>query len=950
MPHKIGFTVISWSGHEGNYSAKKLMVHAPTVTGWRSTRFCPFPQEIILELVERCRIRKLQLLAHQYLVPSKIEFHIGDRLPESSSHQQANILHRLGYVSLSDNEKTGFKARELKSVHVDAVGSYLKLTFHRNHVNQYNNYNQVALVALNILGDPVDGNDIGTALSRDQLIDQYLNNSQYSSALDGTYTGLSSYKCESISPLDDLAFDMYQDPEVAHIIRLLDQKKQGMVREERFDVAKKLKQAIADLQKVGERLGRYDVEKHSAIEREEYDIAKQKKEQMEAYRLTIYQHLELHSLLDISQIHRISEISNSEFPSPRAGTQKHTPHPADSPTKRRQGQHVKETNEQDTSKPASPKHSVTPTPLTPPHASKIDISSLPYDERPLPAFRKRLSDQPVSELDEMPPLTDTSSPRSPESSGQPEPLTEKAQREASLPIEIYGDCLVAASYSKTWSYREDALLTVYKKLMEVPPGTPKAELRSMMRAAVFLCKKALTDKVSSVFLTSMNLLRMILSEFIPNHQLGKSEISHCVEQTWNNLLFRTGDSTLRLRTLAVTFIREMASFKEVRALQMVPLELVKPMQSSVPARLALSRLELLEKLLEQLGTKNSGFTLDNVMRFLSGGLEHSAASVRELSVRVVQDMYRRHGKAVLNYLPPDDTSTRKNVLYKNLFDSFTKLDGNNKNMQKTKKVSELEDGEREKEEIRSLQEQLAVLKEISEKGKENSKSPEKKTEKAAKSAVVKKVNQSVPADAKDSQSSAANYLDNLCIFCGERDASFTEDGLDLHYWKHCPMLQRCLQCRQVVEIASLTEHLLTECERRADFTQCPLCCEALPRDKLTEHAQSTACNPPASGENCNHCPLCHENFASGEEAWKSHLMGPEGCKQNSRRRAVQQSTLSHAQGKTVSTGVARTAMVISESKVQGLARGSRIPAPASRNNRHIRNPPGKASTLRLQQT
>lgn len=47
------------------------------------------------------------------------------------------------YVSLSDNEKTGFKARELKSVHVDAVGSYLKLTFHRNHVNQYNNYNQV---------------------------------------------------------------------------------------------------------------------------------------------------------------------------------------------------------------------------------------------------------------------------------------------------------------------------------------------------------------------------------------------------------------------------------------------------------------------------------------------------------------------------------------------------------------------------------------------------------------------------------------------------------------------------------------------------------------------------------------------------------------------------------------------------------------------------------------
>uniref|UniRef100_A0A671K4Q6 Centrosomal protein of 104 kDa n=1 Tax=Sinocyclocheilus anshuiensis TaxID=1608454 RepID=A0A671K4Q6_9TELE len=776
MPHKIGFTVISWSGHEGNYSAKKLMVHAPTVIGWRSTRFCPFPQEIILQLVERCCIRKLQLLAHQYLIPSKIEFHIGDRLPESSSPQQTHNLHRLGYVSLSDNEKTGFRARELKSVHVDAVGSYLKLTFHRNHVNQYNSYNQVALVALNILGDPVDGNEIGTALSKDQLIDQYLNNSLYSSALDGTYTG---YKCDSISPLDDLAFDMYQDPEVAHIIRLLDQKKQDMVREERFELAKKLKQAIADLQKVGERLGRYDVEKHSAIEREDYDTAKQKKEQLEAYRLTVYQQLELHDLLDISQ--------------------------------RRQRQHVKETDEQDTSKAASPKYTVAPTPLTPPHFPKIDISSLPYDERPLPALRKRSSDQPVSELDEMPPLTDTATPCSPGAAGKPEPLTEKAQREASLPIDICGDSLVAGAYSKIWSYREDALLTVYKKLLEVPPGTPKAELRSMTRAAVFLCKKALTDKVSSVFLASLNLLRMILSEFIPNHQLGKSEISHCVEQTWNNLLSRTGESTLRLRTLAITFIQEMALFKEVRALQMVPVELVRPMQSSALTRLALSRLELLEKLLEQLGTKDSGFTLDNVMRFLAGGLEHSAASVRELSVRVVQAMYRLHGKAVLNYLPSDDTSTRKNVLYKNLFDSLAMLDGNTINTQvkpvwrKAQKGAEKGDGEKEKEEIRSLQEQLAVLKEISIKSDDA-------------------------------------VLYSLCIFCGERDESFTEDGLDLHYWKHCLMLQRCLQCRQVVEIASLTEHLLTECERRADFTQCPLCSEALTRDKLTEHAQSAACN------------------------------------------------------------------------------------------------------------
>lgn len=61
---------------------------------------------------------------------------------------------------------------------------------------------------------------------------------------------LAPSKCEFFSPLDDLAFDMYQDPEVAHIIRLLDQKKQDMVRQEKYEQAKTLKQAIADLQKV----------------------------------------------------------------------------------------------------------------------------------------------------------------------------------------------------------------------------------------------------------------------------------------------------------------------------------------------------------------------------------------------------------------------------------------------------------------------------------------------------------------------------------------------------------------------------------------------------------------------------------------------------------------------------------------------------------------------------
>lgn len=49
--------------------------------------------------------------------------------------------------------------------------------------------------------------------------------------------------------------------------------------------------------------------------------------------------------------------------------------------------------------------------------------------------------------------------------------------------------------------------------------------------------------------------------------------------------------------------------------------------------------------------------------------------VREAAVRVILDMYKQHRALILDYLPPDDTSTRKNVLYKTIFEGFAKIDG-----------------------------------------------------------------------------------------------------------------------------------------------------------------------------------------------------------------------------------------------------------------------------------
>ncbi|KFU95421.1 Centrosomal protein of 104 kDa [Chaetura pelagica] len=891
MPHKVRFIVVSSSGHEDGFSAKELMDHAPTVNGWRSPRLCQYPQEIVLQLVERCRIRKLQLLAHQFMISSKIEFYVSESLPECSAPYQSERFHRLGYVLLSDNEKTDFKARELKSVYMDAVGQYLKLIFHKNHYNKHNLYGQVALVAVNIIGDPADySSDINNTPSREKLVDHYLGIKSDDPALDGTHLG----KPDAISPLDDLAFDMYQDPEVAQIIRRLDEKKREAVRREHYDHAKKLKQAIADLQKVGERLGQYEVEKRCAVEKEDYDLAKQKKEQMETYRLRVYQQLELHDLLGRDLVIRkplelpLQSVSNTGSPQHTRGSN------PPSCERRAEPQGAEPLlPEKPATHPASPEPPVPHQTLPPSGAhptssgvvfSKENVEHLPFDERPLPTLCKQ-SHEAVAHLE--PQVTQEDMSDTPQSGnpGEPEPLTEKALREASPAIDVFGEALVSGAYSKTWSYREDALLAVYKKLMEMSANTPKDVSKNTLRAAIFLVQRAIKDTVSSVFQASLKLLKMILTQYIPKYELGKGETSHCVEKTLPNLLSRTGDSSSRLRLVASNFIQEMALCSEVKPLQIIPVHLVQPLKPNSPTHLAMSQVELVERLLKVMGTGNSGFTISNVAKFAMGALGHRAPEVRDVALQILFELYRKHRANLLRYLPPDDASIRRTVIYKTLFDGFAKIDGKSSEAETgaQRKAATEEAGKKKKEEIKVLQRHLAALREIEAEvqvGKEKESDFQKPKNQGYR---ANESPQPAAAEVPEDPYSVENYLDNLCIFCGERDESFTGEGLDRHYWKHCPMLTRCEHCKQMVEIASLTEHLLMDCDKKDSFEKCQRCREALPKDELPKHIKSKACNSAKPEDVANHCPLCHDNFSPGEEAWRSHLMGNNGCKMNQRR-------------------------------------------------------------------
>lgn len=46
----------------------------------------------------------------------------------------------------------------------------------------------------------------------------------------------------------------------------------------------------------------------------------------------------------------------------------------------------------------------------------------------------------------------------------------------------------------------------------------------------------------------------------------------------------------------------------------------------------------------------------------------------------------------------------------------------------------------------------------------------------------------------------------------------------------------------MVEIASLTEHRLTECDKKDSFGKCQRCSEAIAKEDLQEHLKTKNCN------------------------------------------------------------------------------------------------------------
>ena len=142
---KIPFRIVQVSSQDEEYSVRELLSHTPFSRGWLSSRFCDYPQQLLIEFPKPIKMREIQFLSHQYSIASKIEIFI---LPP-----QSEKFKKIGYLSLDSNERSNFQARELKTVYTDYLCVRVKFNLLRCHNNSHNIYNQVGLIAISVLGE-----------------------------------------------------------------------------------------------------------------------------------------------------------------------------------------------------------------------------------------------------------------------------------------------------------------------------------------------------------------------------------------------------------------------------------------------------------------------------------------------------------------------------------------------------------------------------------------------------------------------------------------------------------------------------------------------------------------------------------------------------------------------------------------------------------------------------
>lgn len=693
VPVKLPYQVTFCSSHDDKFPPSHLeaslaAASSTSLHGWHSARNCSWPQTLILSFGCLCQLSKMQILSHQSKIAQSIELWAGK--PNQSAVVATTKLNtakpsndvqwmRLGYFSLDSNVSSDYKARELKSVPINASCNQFKLVIKGAYSNPLNLYNQCAIVAINLVGirlGPVHPSFIQHQAS--QLVPGLPN----FNAINPISQPLSQLSPRHAPPADlDLTTTQY----LLHLMQL----KQQAIDAEDYDEAKRMKLKIDRLNAVIPEIIESEKRKREAIEQDDFDLAKQCKLHVERLRegALLGKPVAPAGLINndipikrnrkvIDDVPSNSQMQSSnqtvqpttsvydedrpikpakaaaagsfdEQPLPTQKSNRSPPlnddddsftvkhstpspvHDEDRPLK--PAKSLPSFSEADGYPPSARDMSFKDRPINQPNKSKrASKSVIDKDERALPPSH---SSYDFNDVEGAAPAVSTELPSA-------EPIASNQRKEADPIAEVFGLDLTQQLFSRHWQLRIESTNTIMAALTTVDDPLNEFALGVRIAGVGNVLLRVLTDKVTQVFVAGARLLELCMKELAPHAATGagKEELRHALDAIARAMIDKLSSSSARERDGATQIITFIALHQHtpnhlIPTLLMAPLK-PKDINNPTPIR---ARALLLAVLIAHFGVNESSSVMstNSLMKWCIPHLTHKDAGVRDALLNVI---------------------------------------------------------------------------------------------------------------------------------------------------------------------------------------------------------------------------------------------------------------------------------------------------------------------------
>ena len=160
----LTYNIINFTSQDQFHPINLLLLKDKTnQNGWISNRFCIYPQEILIKFPQIVNLRQINILINESKIPKMIEFincipinkknkYIINNNKNLKEVSLGFLFQNIGFIKLSSNVESNYKARELRKIYININAEYLKLKIHRNYLNNLNMFCQVGIVSLEFFG------------------------------------------------------------------------------------------------------------------------------------------------------------------------------------------------------------------------------------------------------------------------------------------------------------------------------------------------------------------------------------------------------------------------------------------------------------------------------------------------------------------------------------------------------------------------------------------------------------------------------------------------------------------------------------------------------------------------------------------------------------------------------------------------------------------------------